>query len=105
MIENLTMGQLAADIGILLAICGGFGTLYVKLRSALIKAITDQLTPIKMEICKNFLVRCFADIDRGDALTETELERFKEEYDYYTTHGGNTYIKDKYEKLKNEGKL
>jgi hypothetical protein len=76
------------------------------------KAITGQITEINarldkvnMEACKNFLVRCLADIDRGDELTETEAQRFKEQYDYYIEHNGNTYIKDKYEKSKSEGKL
>jgi hypothetical protein len=76
------------------------------------KTITGQITEINtrldkvnMEACKNFLVRCLADIDRGDELTETEAQRFKEQYDYYIKHDGNTYIKDKYEKSKSEGKL
>ena len=70
-----------------------------------INGINTRLDTVNMEACKNFLVRCLADIDRGDELTETEAQRFKEQYDYYLKHGGNTYIKDKYEKDKDAGKL
>lgn len=70
-----------------------------------IDGINHRLDTVSMETCKNFLVRCLADIDRGDELTETESQRFKEQYDFYIKHDGNTYIKDKYEKSKAEGKL
>ena len=110
--ENLTLGQLAADLGIIVAILGGFGLLYTKLKGALEKIITEQLKPISdqlnkvdTETTKNFLVRCIADIERGDEMSETEKERFYEQYEHYVSLGGNTYIKAKVEKLIAEGKL
>lgn len=91
---------------------GGFKTAVKTAVDENFKAISDSIADINakvdksaMESCKNFLVRCLADIDRGDQLTETEAQRFKEQYDYYLQHGGNTYIKDKYEKSKSEDKL
>ena len=67
--------------------------------------ISKRLNKVDMQACKNFLVRCLSDLERGDALGEVEKERFKEQYDYYINHDGNSYIKDKVEKYKAEGKL
>lgn len=68
--------------------------------------IDDKLVKVDKETTKNFLVRCLADVERGDALSETELERFSEQYDHYVKDlRQNTYIKDKVRKLKAEGKL
>ncbi len=68
--------------------------------------IDDKLTKVDKETCKNFLVRCLADVERGDTMSETELERFNEQYDHYIDDlHQNTYIKDKVKKLKAEGKL
>ena len=38
-------------------------------------------------------------------LTEIETERFYDSYQKYTEPGGNSYIKGKVDRLKNEGKL
>ena len=68
--------------------------------------IDEKLTKVDKETCKNFLVRCLADVERGETLSETELERFSEQYDHYVKDlRQNTYIKDKVRKLKAEGKL
>jgi len=109
---NITLTQVAEGLGLLLAICGGFGTLYVKLKAALTKVISDQMKPLSdqiskvdMETTKNFLVRCISDIERGDVMSETEKERFYEQYEHYLAKGGNTYIKTKVEKMIAEGKI
>ena len=74
--------------------------------SKILTDIDTKLTKVDKATCKNFLVRCLADVERGEKMSETELERFKEQYDHYANDlKGNTYIKDKYEKLKAEGKL
>lgn len=67
--------------------------------------INRRLNKVDMQACKNFLVRCLSDLERGDDLGEVEKARFKEQYDYYIDHDGNSYIKDKVEKYKAEGKL
>ena len=38
-------------------------------------------------------------------VTEIETERFYDSYQKYTELGGNSYIKGKVDRLKNEGKL
>jgi rRNA pseudouridine-1189 N-methylase Emg1 (Nep1/Mra1 family) len=121
--ENITLGQIAAGIGIILVIAGGYKKLYDAIKDNLEKIVSkivaDLLQPISdsileinqrlsvvdMESTKNFLVRCIADMERGEEMSETENERFWEQYDYYIKAGGNTYIKNKVEKLKKEGRL
>lgn len=38
-------------------------------------------------------------------MSETEAERFWEQYEHYKASGGNTYIKNRIERLQAEGKL
>ena len=70
-----------------------------------IKTLEERLDTSDMESCKNFLVRCIADIERDQPMSETEYQRFCEQYEHYTKNNGNTYIKEKVEKLKKAGKL
>lgn len=65
--------------------------------------LRKEVDKVDMQQTKNFLTRTLADIERGTKLTEVEELRFKETYQWYIDHKGNTYIKDKYEELKREG--
>ena len=112
MLGDLTLNNIATDIGLIMAIAVGFGTLYVKLKAGLSKVVADQLKPlmdqiasVDLETTKNFIVRCIADIERGEVMAETEKERFYEQYEHYIKKGGNTYIKAKVERLQAEGRL
>ena len=124
--ENITIGQIAAGLGIIAAILGGYKVLYDKLTDIVSDVVKELMKPLSeaigtingqlddlsrrleevdMESCKNFLVRCIADLEKGEALGETEKERFYEQYDYYLDHDGNSYIRAKVEKLQTEGKI
>lgn len=67
--------------------------------------MTKQLTRVDIESTKNFLVRCISDFENQTEISETEIERFWEQYEHYVNCGGNTYIKEKVEKLKKDGKI
>lgn len=68
--------------------------------------IDNKLTKVDKETCKNFLVRCLADVERGEKMSETESERFWEQYDHYIKDlKQNTYVEAKVQKLQAEGKL
>lgn len=72
------------------------------------KAIDDVKNTVKkvdMESRKNYLARCLADLDRDEELSETEKERFWENYEHYLKNDGNSYIKHKVDKFISEGKL
>lgn len=117
--ENITLGQIAGAIGLLAVIVGGYVKLYTMIKEKLGDIVSEALKPLNdsileinqrldvvdMESCKNFLVRCIADIERGQDMSETEAERFWEQYDYYIKSGKNTYVKNKVEKLRKEGRI
>lgn len=75
--------------------------------------ILKELAEIRKDIrlldeatCKNFLVRCLADSEKGNKLSDVEVERFWEQYDHYINElHENTYIKEWTESLKKEGKI
>lgn len=60
---------------------------------------------VDLQSTKNYLVTTLARIERGEYLSDTEIERLVEQYDHYIRHGGNSYVKAKYEKLKEQGKI
>ena len=117
--ENITIGQILLVIASLVALIKGIEYLYSLASKGATKWLNNCLKPIKdsintlsnkidivdMNSCKNFLVRFLADVEQNNTIDEVEKERFYEEYKHYTDLGGNSYIKDKVEKLKKAGKL
>ena len=65
-----------------------------------------KLADVDLSACKNFLVRFLSDVEQGNPIDEVEKERFYETYQHYTDDlHQNTYIHDKVESLKKQGKL
>ena len=65
-----------------------------------------KLTDVDLSACKNFLVRFLSDVEQANPIDEVEKERFYETYQHYTDDlHQNTYIHDKVESLKKQGKL
>lgn len=116
---NITLGQIGAIIAFLVAFIKGVEYLYnlasksatkwlnscLKLINDNIDALSNKIDDVDMNTCKNFLVRFLADVEQGNVIDEIEKERFYEEYKHYTDLGGNSYIKEKVDKLKKLGKL
>lgn len=119
MIETITIKDVSIGLGIIVGILSSSAYLNKNLKGWIGKQFDDKIEPVKgsideidkklskveMESCKNYLARCIADIDRGFPLSETEKERFHENYENYLANGGNSYIKHKAEMLIHEGKL
>lgn len=117
--ENITLGSAADFLTWLAGIAGALLILIRVLKKILnklfeeqmeqvgeeIRAISDKIDKVDMDSCKNLLVRCLADVERGEPMTETEKERFYEQYEHYREHDGNSYIKQRVENLQREGKL
>ena len=76
-----------------------------ELRQELRTEYLGLIDKIQLDNCKNFLVQTLAKVERGGGLSPTELQRYWENYDIYTSLGGNSYIHESTEKLKKEGKL
>ena len=67
--------------------------------------LDNKITSVDLGTCKNYLTRSLADLEKGNCLSDTELERFWEQYEHYLDNGGNSYIKHRVEKLQQENKL
>lgn len=80
-----------------------------KTENPIIKDLADIKQDIRLidkATCKNFLVRCLADFEKENEMSEVEIERFWEQYDHYVNElKENTYIKEWTERLKGEGKI
>ncbi len=88
-------------------------------RKTLNKALDEKITPISEKLdalerkhdlsdreqAKNFIVRFLADVEQGQPIDADELHCFWDNYELYKNMGGNSYIHDKVEKLKAQGKL
>lgn len=117
--EDITIGQIGAALTFIVGFLGGIMYLKNALRGILSSVVKQELEPLRkqvddmqqkidrvdMESCKNFLVRCISELERGEVISETERERFGEQYDHYIDKGHNSYIKSKVEQLKKQGKL
>ena len=67
--------------------------------------INKRMDKVDMESCKNYLVRCLSDLEKGEELSEAAKIRYAEQYDHYIGQGENSYIKSETEKFRAEGKL
>ena len=117
--DNITIGQIAAAVAMVAALITGLGIIGQRLKKYIKTAFDDSTTTITaridklenrvekvdQEACKNYLVPFLAGVERGNPVDEIEMERFWEEYQHYTSNGGNSYIKSKVKKLQNEKKL
>ena len=117
--EQITIGQIGLFLTFVAGIITAFGVIYKWLKKFLdklfaaqlkdiderIKAVEKRVEAVDQEACKNYLVTLLSDVERGKTLDEIEKERFYEEYEHYIKHGGNSYIKSKVERMKNENKI
>jgi hypothetical protein len=119
-LENITLGQVAAVIIFVGGLIGGIKYLKKELKEALKEMLNDQfdevndkldamqasLKKVDTQTCKNFLVRFLADVERGDHVYDDEKRRFWEEYDHYIDElKENSYVKEWANRLIDEGKL
>lgn len=99
--ENITLGDLARWAAFAVALGGSIAAIIRGVK----KAVEKLLEPLSLDNAKNYLVPFLSKVERGEPVDEIELERFHEEYTFYTNHGGNSYIKSRVAKLQKEGKL
>lgn len=127
--ENLTLVQVAGGLVFILSLIGNIKSIIKEFRTPIDKmveeAIDKALKPIKEEIAANgkkledlkkdsekskldFIkadlvnLLCIAEKDK---LTYEQNKLVHELFDSYTKAGGNSYVHDKLEKLKKEGKI
>ena len=107
--ENMTLGEIFHALKFIIEFVGIVGTILFGSK----KIINKQLEPINKKIikidenqCRNFLVDFLADIDNGIKKDDVQIKRADEVYEHYTNEmHKNSYIHDKWEKARKEGKL
>lgn len=116
---NITIEQILAAGGTVIGLAALAWKLWSGFKTAVSNAVADQfkglarsiedinaqIKKVDMESCKNYLVRCLSDLEKGEELSEAAKIRYGEQYDYYINHGENSYIKSGTEKYRAEGKL
>jgi len=118
--DAITLGELSGAISLLAGFITGGATIYHFFSKNASQRLSEALKPIESQIldlnnnirdldlntCKNFLVDFLASVDRGEKYDEATVRHFWEVYDHYTIDlKSNSYIHDKVERLKHEGKL
>lgn len=117
--ESITLGQIGVVVTFLVGLISGISYLRAHLKKWVAESVKDEIKPLEdglkevktrvdavdMENCKNFLVQQLAEAERGIEWDEIERERFWEQYEHYTEHGGNSYIKQKVERLQKNNKI
>lgn len=66
--------------------------------------IYKKITELEKNQCKNFLVDFLARVENNEKITECQKNRAYEIYDHYIKDlKGNSFIKDKWERLMKDG--
>lgn len=116
--ENITLGEIAKGLAFIVALIGSVVYLKKGTVKGLTKVIDDRLEPIKVDLdkvkqettnnnlsgIKTDLINFMELADKKTISAEQKIRSY-ELYDYYCQHGGNSWVHDKWEKLKKEGKL
>lgn len=118
--ENITIGQITSAIALLAGLITGGGIIIRQVRKAIDAALTEKFDAMNTRLdtlandisevnkfaVKSYLMQELRAIEDGAHLGEMEMSYFKDQYHYYrdVLHE-NSYIREKYEKLKQEGKL
>lgn len=68
------------------------------------KRISDQIQEVRMTICKRFLVTELSKIEEENYIPSEEQKRvLKDTKDEYNAAGGDSYVDDMYEDLRDKG--
>lgn len=105
--DNITLGQIKDVLLWLVAFATAIGTLYALLMKGfgkLIQPIKDDIRDERIERLKSDLTT-FIYIASKDDLSSDQKIRAHEEYDMYIKLGGNSWVHDRFEELKKEGKV
>ncbi len=117
--ENISLGQIAAMITFVSAFIGGITGLIAFSKSfisKILKPINQKIDDlqdisskgrnnIELELIKMILVNFINDIEQGIDKSQIQKQNAFELYDRYQLLGGNSYIHDRWQKLKKEGKI
>ena len=99
--EQITVADLLGLLEYVLQIGAAVAAIIVGVK----KVVAKLVLPARMDNAKDYIVPFIARLERGEPISDIELERFWEEYHFYRDNNGNSYIKSRVEKLQKDGKL
>ena len=117
--ENITLGQICAAVTLIAGLITG-GTVIVKqVKKGVEELLKDKFNGVDIRLdnletqmqkselltMKTFLMQEMRAIEHGEILDDYEKAFFMDEYQAYIDMGENSYIRSKYEKLKERGLL
>lgn len=119
LMQTVTLGELGMTLTFIVGLLTAIGYLKEKGKNLIncsvkadLKSISDKIDKldgkigdVDMNSTKNFLVTRLSEIESGKKMDEIERERFWEQYEHYQKIGGNSYVHEKVEKLKESGFL
>ncbi len=105
--ENITLGQVLGVILFIGSFIGGIEVIVKKVNEHLTKMlnpINKKIDSLELSSIKTDLVN-FMCMAEADTITYEQKMNAYELFDRYTKLGGNSYVHDKWERLKKEGKI
>lgn len=119
LMQTVTLGEVGMTLTFIVGLLTAIGYLKEKGKNLInssvkadLKSISDKIDKldgkigdVDMNSTKNFLVARLSEIESGKKMDEIERERFWEQYEHYQKIGGNSYVHEKVEKLKESGFL
>lgn len=72
---------------------------FKKIINKTLNSLKDSIKYIDITQSENYLVDFLSDLENGINKNECQIKRAFETYDHYTNLGGNSYIKEKWEKF------
>lgn len=117
--EQITLGQVAAALTFIVGFIGSVSYIHKNIKKWIADAtkprfdqVDDRIDKLDAKVegidlatCKNFLVARLSELEKGKPLEGIEKERFYDQYEHYKKHGGNSYITQWFEDMKERGKL
>ena len=110
--ENITLGTLAVALAFIVGLWGSIEFLSIRVTRSLKTTIQTEMAPLssklsdlEMQSTKNFLVSTLSSIEKTGWASDSEKQRFYEEFDHYEKMKGNGYIHAWVEDLKKQGKI
>ncbi len=107
--ESITVSEIYDTLKFITEFVGIIVTILIgskRIINKQLEPVTKKIDKIDENQCRNFLVNFLADVEKGIEKDDVQIKRAYEVYEHYTKDlHKNSYIHDKWEKSKKEGKI
>lgn len=105
LMKNITLGDISQALIFIAGLLGSIAYLKKHIHEWVLGDTDKKLEQIQSDSCKDYIVLILEDLERGEKVSDTALQRFYERYGEYTSKGNNGYIKAKVKELVEQGVL